>query len=87
MATDLWDASSWRAQYNKGPAAGYGRKTVKQYLQRPEFELFKIDDDPYESKNLANEPGYLSILDEYKRRLRERQIELADPWRSKWDHE
>ena len=71
----------------KGPNARYGVRIVEQYLRRPEFELYKIAEDPHETKNLANEPGYLSILDEYKKRLREKQIELNDPWRSKWDHE
>ena len=87
MASDLWIASSWQAQYAKGAQATYGQKTVEQYLRRPEFELYNIADDPNESTNLANEPGYLSILNELKKRLREKQIELNDPWRSKWEHE
>ena len=87
MASDLWEASSWQSQYVQGPDARYGQKTVKQYLRRPEFELYDISNDPTESKNLANQSGYLSVLDDYKRRLRERQIELGDPWRSKWEHE
>ena len=87
MATDLWDASSWQAQYVQGPTAPYGSRTVEQYMRRPEFELFDVQSDRYEANNLANKPGFLSILDEYKRRLREKQIELSDPWRRKWEHE
>ncbi len=87
FAADLWEASSWQSQYQKGSQAPYGQKTVIQYLKRPEFELFDIENDPNETNNLAEQSGYLSVLDDYKKRLRELQFELKDPWVRKWDHE
>lgn len=87
FATDLWDSSSWRVQYEQGRNAKYGKRTIFHYLKRPEFELFDLKADPDESRNLASQPGYLQILDAYKERLQEAQVELNDPWRSKWEHE
>ena len=87
FATDLWEASSWQAQYQAGPKAVYGQRDVLSYIKRPEFELFDIRNDPTESNNLASQPGFLSILDDYKKRLRELQREMKDPWESKWDYQ
>ena len=87
FASDLWAASSWQAQYERGPDARYGRKSVRNYLQRPEFELYDLQSDPDEINNLASQSGYLQTLNSFKERLRELQAELQDPWRRKWEHQ
>ena len=87
FASDLWAASSWQAQFRKGPDAPYGRKTVKQYIKRPQFELYKVATDPYESKNLATDPAFADVLEKYKTLLKEKQKELHDPWVMKWEYE
>ncbi len=87
FASDLWAASSWQAQFRKGPDASYGQKTVYQYIHRPEFEFFNIADDPNESKNLADDPEYRLQFENYKARLKEFQKEMDDPWIMKWDYE
>ncbi len=56
FASDLWAASSFQAQYRKSLDAPYGQKTVGEYIHRPAFELYRIDEDPHESKNLAAAP-------------------------------
>ena len=87
FASDLWAASTWQAQWKKGPETTYGNKTVTDYVQRPEFEFFRIDQDPWESTNLATDPEYAEELASYKERLKQRQQELQDPWRIKWRYE
>lgn len=87
FASDLWDASTWQAQLEKGKDAPYGRKTVGQYIQRPAFELFDIEKDPDESKNLADSPDHADDLKNYKAKLKALQKELSDPWVMKWDYE
>ncbi len=87
FASDLWIASSWQAQFQKGPDALYGQKTVEQYIHRPAFELFDIRSDPHETKNLASDPAFAEILKRYQDKLRQFQIEMEDPWVSKWDYE
>ena len=87
FASDLWAASSWQAQWAKGPDANYGNTTVGRYVQRPEFELFDIQADPNETTNLADSPGHHEILERYQTRLRKLQKEFDDPWVMKWDYE
>ena len=87
FAKDLWAASSWQAQYQKGADAMYGARTVDQYIHRPRFELYDIANDPDESRNLADDPKHASVLREYQLKLKRLQKELEDPWITKWDYE
>ncbi len=87
FASDLWIASSWQAQFRNGKDAPYGTKNVREYIERPQFELFDIASDPDESKNLALDTKFKTILDEYKQKLKQIQRELDDPWITKWDYE
>ncbi len=87
FASDLWIAPSWQSQYKKGLDAPYGVNTVGEYIQRPEFELYDIRSDAQESKNLAEDPAYAATLENYKRKLKEFQQAMEDPWILKWDYE
>jgi N-sulfoglucosamine sulfohydrolase len=87
FASDLWTASSWQAQFKQGPEAKYGTKTVHEYIHRPQFELFDIQNDPLESTNLAGKPEFQSVLVEYQKKLKEFQRSMDDPWIIKWDYE
>lgn len=87
FASDLWAASSWQAQFQQGPGAPYGSKTVGQYIHRPRFELYDIAKDPQESTNLADHPEHRDTLHRYQQILKDFQRKLDDPWISKWDYE
>ncbi|MDF1754752.1 MAG: sulfatase [Verrucomicrobiales bacterium] len=87
FASDLWAASSFQAQYQKSLDAPYGQRTVGEYINRPRFEFFKIDEDPHESKNLSGDPEYAGKLDEYQKKMIAFQKEMKDPWIMKWDYE
>ncbi len=87
FASDLWAASSFQAQYRKSMSAPYGQKTVRDYIHRPEFEFFKIDEDPHESKNLAGEAEHAEALERYKKKLKAQQQTFHDPWVMKWSYE
>ena len=87
FASDLWDSPSWQAQYQKGPDANYGKRTVHQYIHRPRFELFDIESDPDESLNLADDPKYHDVLVSYQQKLKDFQQKTKDPWILKWDYE
>lgn len=87
FASDLWAASSWQAQWEKGLDAPYGVKTVRQYIQRPPFELYRVASDPIESVNLADDPAHASVLEDMKRRLKASQEKTGDPWVMKWEYE
>jgi len=87
FASDLWAASSWQAQFEKGEDAPYGVKTVKQYIHRPAFELYDIEKDPHEAKNLASDPRYADVLKTYQGKLKSFQQRMHDPWIMKWRYE
>ena len=46
-----------------------------------------METDPHESLNLANDPAYAEVLEEYKAKLKAKQKELNDPWIMKWSYE
>jgi N-sulfoglucosamine sulfohydrolase len=87
FASDLWAAPTWQAQFRQGLDAPYGPRTVRNYIQRPEFELFDIQNDPYERVNLAVDPKQAGLLEELKGKLKAFQKRTADPWIMKWDYE
>ena len=87
FASDLWAAPSWQAQWNKGQSAPYGKKTVREYIHRSQFELFDISADPNETVNLATDKKYAPILEEYKAMLKNFQRSTQDPWILKWKYE
>lgn len=87
FASDLWAASSFQAQFRKGMDAPYGRKTVGQYIHRPQFELYDVSKDPDEAQNLAFSTEYADVLKQYQAKLKQFQKEMHDPWIMKWDYE
>ena len=92
FASDLWAAPSWQAQYRQGLDAPYGRTTVGGYIQRPEFELFDLEEDPHETRNLVADPAAASAetrkrLEEMKAKLKTFQERTQDPWILKWEYE
>ncbi len=87
FASDLWAAPTWQDVYKKGPDAMYGKRTVKQYIHRPKFELYDIKNDPHESKNLADDEKYAKTFAELKAKIKAFQKRTSDPWMLKWNYE
>ena len=87
FATDLWASSTWQQVHRRGPEASFGVRSVDAYLHRPEFELYDVRNDPWESKNLANRPEYAEVLERYREMMWEFQVRTADPWLLKWTYE
>ncbi len=87
FATDLFASSAWQFALKGGMNARYGVRTVRDYLQRPEFELYDLEKDPWESKNLARDPAFAGILEQLEAKLHEFQKRTADPWLIKLQYE
>jgi N-sulfoglucosamine sulfohydrolase len=87
FASDLWTASSWQSQYRQGMTARFGQKTVGDYIHRPKFELYDMQQDPNETENLAGKTEYAEILKRYQDKIKTFQKEMDDPWIMKWDYE
>jgi N-sulfoglucosamine sulfohydrolase len=87
FSTDLWSSATWQSAWKGGVEAAYGRRTVGRYVQRDEFELYDLEQDPHESRNLARDPAHASTLATYKARLRAFQARTSDPWVLKWTYQ
>jgi N-sulfoglucosamine sulfohydrolase len=86
FASDLWDSSTWQGVLRRGDTH-FGKRTVEAYLHRPEFELFDLDSDPDEVRNLADDPRYATVLAEQKAKIKAFQERTDDPWILKWEQE
>ena len=86
FATDLWASETWQGTLSRG-LTHYGKRPVKDYLERPRFELYDLVNDPHEIHNLAGDPAHQTILEDYQSRLRAYQQKTGDPWILKWEYE
>ncbi len=87
FASDLWASATWQAQWELGKDAPYGQRTVGEYIHRPKFELYDLEQDPHESNNLADDPQFQPVLYELQKKLRSFQEQAGDPWVLKWQYE
>ena len=87
FATDLWTAATWQAAFRAGPQARYGSRTIAAYINRPEFELYDVQRDPYETTDLASDPAYALVLAAHQQKIRAFQARTSDPWIVKWEYQ
>lgn len=87
FASDLWASAAWQSVHRQGMDARYGVRTVRDYVQRPEFELYDLQSDPFEAQNLANDPRHAAMVAELKEKLRDFQTRSSDPWLVKWQRQ
>ncbi len=83
FATDLWTASTWQQVY-RNKLEFFGKRTVKDYLFRPRFELYDLVKDPFENKNLALEPAHAATLLSLQKKIKDFQLKTNDPWQISW---
>jgi N-sulfoglucosamine sulfohydrolase len=87
FASDLYASRTWQAALKQGDGFMYGKRTVRNYSQRPRDELYDLTSDPDETRNLAADPAHQSTLAELQKRMQNWQKETRDPWVSKWTYE
>lgn len=86
FASDLWASSTWQSVHrSKSPK--FGKRKVKDYLFRAEFELYDLSTDPQELTNLATHEDYAQRLESLKHKLKAFQLKTKDPWQIAWDNE
>lgn len=56
-------------------------RSLLQYYQRPEWELYDIKTDPLERFNLADKAKYNGTLKQLREQLFDWQVATKDPWR------
>jgi len=85
-ATDLWASSTFQVAL-KSQSGMYAGRSIKDYMQRTQFELYDLENDPWETRNLANNPAFAPEVKRLKKKLRAFQERTKDPWIMKWDYE
>ncbi|GJM64353.1 heparan N-sulfatase [Persicobacter diffluens] len=85
-AEDLWSSASWQAALEKG-GEYYGPRPMALYNQRPEFELYDLQEDPLEINNLAQKDAHVELLSHLKQKLKAFCIASNDPWQVKWERQ
>lgn len=86
FASDLWGSATWQGVLKRGDKT-YGRRSVDTLLHRPREELYDLQTDPDEAKNLATDPAAGAVLKEMRDRLRQWQGQTKDTWVIKYEHE
>ncbi len=87
FASDLWSSATWQDAWQQGDTFLYGKRTIRDYVHRPVFELYDLEADPDEIVNLANRPEHFATLGRLKKKLQDFQRETGDPWVLKWQYE
>jgi N-sulfoglucosamine sulfohydrolase len=87
FASDLWASATFQDRYQHGLDTMYGKRTIRRYIDRPEFELYDLQNDPHESTDLAADPAHAEKLAELKQQLQSFQKRTRDPWILKWKYE
>lgn len=87
FASDLWAAPTWQDVYQRGPSALYGKRSVRDYIHRAQFELYDLEKDPHEINNLATDQRFQDVLKSMQEKLKRFQQRTKDPWVRKWQYE
>ncbi len=86
FASDLFASATWQGVLQRGDSI-YGKRAIEAYLHRPKFELYDLENDPHEVRNLADAPQHAGVLEELQGKVQAFQEDTRDPWRVKWDYE
>ncbi len=86
FASDLYASPTWQGVLRRGDKM-YGGRTVEAFIHRPRHELYDLKADPWETKNLADDPAHAEILAELKAKLKNWQKKTKDPWIVKYRYE
>ena len=82
IATDIYSSSTFLdlLKHTKAGQPTKWFKTLTEYYYRDQWELYDIQNDPKELKNLAYDPSYLEVLTDMQNQLKNWRSVTADPW-------
>ncbi|KAK2808591.1 hypothetical protein FQN50_004623 [Emmonsiellopsis sp. PD_5] len=79
FAADLYGSLSWEGLRNSDPPM-LGSRTLKSHIRRPPEELYDLEADPQEVRNIATEPEFAGRLKEMRDALEAWQKTTDDLW-------
>ena len=79
LPSDLWGSPSWQGvRSRKTPMSG--ARAVQAMLRHAPEELYDIEADPMETRNLAGSARHASVLAELRAKVDAFRDETGDPW-------
>jgi N-sulfoglucosamine sulfohydrolase len=85
-AGDLYRSPTWQTVLTRRDNMLGGRE-LAAYLRRPREELYDLEKDPDELKNVGADGAYANVLADLRNRLKDWQKKTNDPWLVKYEHE
>lgn len=85
-AADLYHSKTWQGILKRADKT-LGQRDVHAFLFRPREELYDLESDPNELKNVASDAKYAEVLAELRGKVKEWQKQTKDPWALKWQYE
>lgn len=83
LPIDTFERRLWSGLRARG-ASMLGPRTIEQFLHRPQIELYDLQSDPWETRNLAVLDQYTDRKKAMLRELTQRLEEQNDPWLRKY---
>src|SRR5262249_42201870 len=80
MASDLYHSLTWQGILKRGGKGMLGKRSVAQFLHRPAEELYDVEKDPTETRNLAGDAAHAETLAALRKKVRDWQEKTKDPW-------
>ncbi|WVF72550.1 hypothetical protein IAT40_007367 [Kwoniella sp. CBS 6097] len=80
FATDLYSSLSFEGMRNLQTPVFVGSRSLRDYIFRPAEQLFDLDADPLEVKDLAQDPAYGDVVKDLRCKLEVWQKETEDLW-------
>jgi uncharacterized sulfatase len=68
----------WRTWERLAETDAAAKQAVQRYRHRPAEELYDVQADPYEQRNLASEPAHAAELQRLRRRLRDWRLQQGE---------
>lgn len=79
FATDLFICKTWQGIL-KRKSKMMGMRRVDAYLRRPAEELYDLEKDLHEVRNLTGDPNYAAVQEVLRTKLKAMREETNDPW-------
>jgi N-sulfoglucosamine sulfohydrolase len=86
FASDLYGSPTWQGVLKRGDRK-LGELDLATYLNRPREELYDLEKDPHQLKNVAGDEAYAKTLAELRDKVKEWRKKTGDPWLIKDVHE
>ena len=83
LPIDTFERRLWTGIRERGETM-IGPRSVDQFLHRPQLELYDLQNDPWETKNLAEDSAQSERVERMSKEMVSQLAEKEDPWLQKY---